>query len=1318
MRHAKRSTALIMALLMLLSILPMPAFAADAVVKTYGDEDFESYTAGYQFANAGNYSAAYNQVLEEDGDKFLRLPIACSDAANPKTAPTNRGRWVIINHDAFSMLEKTSIKVDLRMNGIKGTTPNVGLWLNNVSYTDATGAAKTQSYYRLFDVNLLTGDFTFKSVSGSRTGAEGLKKEGWNTVEVIFDPRDGSFDIYVNDALYAECQAPVVGTGFSVGANQLMYCVCSSNGNANYTAAAALDSTYSNSNYMDADNFVIATATGEKAKDRARPIWSQNFETATSLDNVLVSGKTRPAGASLETSATDSGDKVLQFNIEATAPQAYYLVNTSAKQLGVLSGYTVSEDGKTMTGGSATVKNVASYTGVQGTINADSCKTLAKDADGNDIASTYICTGALADAQLGFLGNVAIPLYMNNGAMAYDACEDYAFNMDIYLSKDAKGTIASQITVASVDDDTQHAVQPFVFKADGSKATVQMNTNQQMLAGANKTVTLGEWHTVTVLIHKENGAASVFVDGDYAFTASNKTNSNAFYSTIDEPVSVVANTFMFQYNRWTTPSQLQGYLQINNLAMYGKTSGLDLKYYSEDFDSYTVGAKLNLGENVMASATYEKDPTDENNTVVKVPLTAKEDKTEILMRLSGTTPVEKGWYAVTRNAETGAVEVAGWTVTEEEGGTYTITDGTTTYTGLKLTTKDEYHGYWGGDGVVDQNWALPNPKIAYKGQRIVTLSVDYYLSSDANAPFIGQIKNYTADGASKSWMDLYTVYSGSATFKPYGSSKTYAGLEKEAWNNVTIIIDLSSGTMSYFLNGVYLETLAKRGANLDLTASRLMVAKPLRKQSNFRDFKGYVMIDNVQLLPTQSEVVTVEPENLMYVEINGNKIYTNTFTVPAGTAYKAVYFDDSDYAGMLTTEEKNSIRLSEHAGLRFATLVNTELLDQIYALLDDGVVENVTHGTLIAPTDYVTEAFTMDALEAAGKSYLTVEATRDQYFSFDEDSATTHFVGSIVNLYETNINRDFSGRGYVSVTLKSGQEITLYSSITHSADVQDVATRVLAEYPTGWSEFELSILQAYAAGEAVEVPESVQQIRRLNGLNVLAIGDSVFQGHSLSTDKQWLGLLAAECDWNMTNLGRNGWTVAYNPDAYADPTQVRRSMYDYLMNNTGYVYGSTSYYNYGDTAGKSPEDVDVIFFEGGWNDYGWGLPLGTADSTNCGTLMGARNLIIDKLLEIYPNATIVLVTTWHNADKKELNGETVERIDYVSNSIKEAAETRYKDNDRVVVVDMGDPEVSGAYMADSAWRATYAIDSVHLNEKGMEVVAKHMLAAIAKALFS
>lgn len=1323
MKQKKRSIALLLAVLMLLSVLPVTVFANVKTGTVYGEQDFEAFTAGQTLKATDGFAKiiSYYKVLEEEENTFLRLPIACSVAGAPKTAPTNRGSWFIINHDAFSPQQKTSIKVDLRPHAVSGSnTPNIGLWLSSVSYTDTTGASKSESYFRFFDVNLATGDFTFNKVTGTKTGAKGLTVGAWNTVEVIFDPSNGSFDIYVNNELYAECQAPVSGSNFSVGANKLMYCVCNSNSNANYAAAASLDGTYSNCNYMDADNFLLSTCTEERVKPR----WTQDFEDATSLDDVLVEGKSRPVGAFLSASATDASDRVLQFNIEATAPQPYYLVNTSAKNSGVLTGYTLSADGKTLSGGSATVNKVA-YQGVQGTINTASCATVAKDAEGNDIANLYICTGALADAQVGFLGNVAIPLYLKNNAMSYHASEDYVFDMNVYLSPDAKGTIAAQITVKRVSDNATRAVQPFVFKADGNKATVQMNTNQTMLSGANKVVTLGTWNRVTVLIHKNTGAASVFVNGEYAFTAENKTNSNAFYTTIREPVSVVENSFFFQYNRWTTPASLKGFLQVDDLAMYNKTGGLNLEYYTEDFEGYAVGSKVQLGSSVIATATYAQDPENAENTVVKAPLTAKEDKTEILLRLSGNIPVEHkpthatapqiGYFTVTRNASTHAVEVSGYTVTEESGGTYTVTDGSNTYTGLKLTTKDEYTGYWGGDGVVDQNWQLPSPKILYSAQRTVTFSVDYYLSEDANAPFIGQYKSYAQSGSSKPWMDLYTVYPGTEQFQPYGGSK-HAGMTRGEWHTVTMIFDLASGTMSYFLDGVFLETLNKHGTNLDLSASVLMVVKPLRKQSSYRDFKGYTLVDNVSLLPTQSEQVVLNPENLMYVELNGSKLYTNTFVVPAGTHYNAVYFNEDDYAGLLSTEQKNSIRLSEAAGLRFATKIDLALVEQLYALLDAGDLADVTFGTLIAPADYVNGEFTMDALKGAGKKFLTVEATRDKYFSFDEDESTTHFVGSIVDILEQNISRDFSGRGYVTVTFKMGGSVTLYSTVMHSNDVQSVAQRVL-ELGGNWNADQKKILDTFAEGKQPPLSARRQSIQKLAGLNVLAIGDSVFQGHTLNTGNQWLALLAEECGWNMTNLGRNGWTVAYNPGAYAEGQTVRNSMYKYLMENSAYTYGSTSYYNYGDTAGKTAADVDVIFLEGGWNDYGWNIPLGTVDSETCDTLMGARNLMIDQLLKLYPNATIVLVTTWHNSDQKTLNGETVKRIDYVSNSIKEAAATRYANNDRVVVLDMGDPTVSGAYMADAAWRAVYALDSVHLNEKGMQVVAENLPEEIAALLF-
>ena len=230
----------------------------------------------------------------------------------------------------------------------------------------------------------------------------------------------------------------------------------------------------------------------------------------------------------------------------------------------------------------------------------------------------------------------------------------------------------------------------------------------------------------------------------------------------------------------------------------------------------------------------------------------------------------------------------------------------------------------------------------------------------------------------------------------------------------------------------------------------------------------------------------------------------------------------------------------------------------------------------------------------------------------------------------------------------------------------------------------------------------------LTGIDVLAIGDSLFGGHSLEAGEQWLELLATRYDWTLTNLGVNGWTVAYNPGAYADPSKVRTSMYDKLMNDPNFKFGTTatSYYNYGSFAGKTAEDVDLIFLEGGWNDFGHGLPLGTAADTNGSTYMGAINTMVAKLLATYPNARVVLLTSWHRSDIRAKDG--ADRMDFVANGMKQVLAANYVDNDRVVLLDAGDPEVSGVYMSDAEWAAEYAMDVAHLNAEGMKVMAQSM----------
>ena len=233
-----------------------------------------------------------------------------------------------------------------------------------------------------------------------------------------------------------------------------------------------------------------------------------------------------------------------------------------------------------------------------------------------------------------------------------------------------------------------------------------------------------------------------------------------------------------------------------------------------------------------------------------------------------------------------------------------------------------------------------------------------------------------------------------------------------------------------------------------------------------------------------------------------------------------------------------------------------------------------------------------------------------------------------------------------------------------------------------------------------------EQAKALKNLDVLAIGDSLFDGHTLDGGEQWLEILADRCSWNLTNLGKNGWTVAKNDAAYSDSSQIRNSMYEHLMNDPDYKFGTTSsrYYKDGDFTGKTAEDVDVVVLEGGWNDFGWNMPLGTVNDTAGSTYMGAVNAMVQKLLELYPNARIVLITSWHVEESK--NGR--ERMDFVANGMKQVYSSNYVGNDRVILIDAGDPDLTGIHMMDAAWKKVYAMDAAHLNAEGMKLMADRM----------
>ena len=125
---------------------------------------------------------------------------------------------------------------------------------------------------------------------------------------------------------------------------------------------------------------------------------------------------------------------------------------------------------------------------------------------------------------------------------------------------------------------------------------------------------------------------------------------------------------------------------------------------------------------------------------------------------------------------------------------------------------------------------------------------------------------------------------------------------------------------------------------------------------------------------------------------------------------------------------------------------------------------------------------------------------------------------------------------------------------------------------------------------------------RLYGKKIIAIGDSMVQGHSIPKDKGWLAMIAKRNNMTYVNYGING-------------TYMTNKLYN---SNKGVVE------RYMDM----DDDADYVVVFASTNDANAGVPIGTNESANPAELKGALNIICDGLLTKYPTAKIMFITPY------------------------------------------------------------------------------------------
>ena len=177
---------------------------------------------------------------------------------------------------------------------------------------------------------------------------------------------------------------------------------------------------------------------------------------------------------------------------------------------------------------------------------------------------------------------------------------------------------------------------------------------------------------------------------------------------------------------------------------------------------------------------------------------------------------------------------------------------------------------------------------------------------------------------------------------------------------------------------------------------------------------------------------------------------------------------------------------------------------------------------------------------------------------------------------------------------------------------------------------------------------------------MVAIGDSIMEGHGLASDRAWLALLASEKGWQLTNLASDGSgfvAVGGNGDTFADQAAAAELLHP-----------------------------DVVVFSGSSNDLG--VSDARIDSATATTIAGLHAAL--------PNTRIVSISAmWGDT---EVPGQLSDIDSAVENATIAAGGT-YLDASQPLAGD----------------RAAIQADQVHPTADGQLMIARAVQAAMLSA---
>ncbi len=201
------------------------------------------------------------------------------------------------------------------------------------------------------------------------------------------------------------------------------------------------------------------------------------------------------------------------------------------------------------------------------------------------------------------------------------------------------------------------------------------------------------------------------------------------------------------------------------------------------------------------------------------------------------------------------------------------------------------------------------------------------------------------------------------------------------------------------------------------------------------------------------------------------------------------------------------------------------------------------------------------------------------------------------------------------------------------------------------------------------------------------LGDSITEGAGVADPKNiYLNVIAEKTGAFVRNYGVSGTRIARK----TVPSECLRFDEDFVMR-----------------AEKMDPDADIIVVFGGTNDYDHGdAKLGTMSDRTVYTFYGAMHILLESLINKYPEAQIAVMTPLHKLDEKLPVNKAGVKWDIELSGIVEA-EKRVAEYYSVPVLDLY--AVSGMQPSVGILREKYMPDGLHPNDAGHKKIADKLI---------